>query len=61
MPEWAVNLIVGLTTAVLGFIGGFFTKTYQYKSKNENKTKIKINGDNNNINNTMNGDIKNAK
>ena len=33
MEDWLVNLIVGLASAVLGFIGGFFTKTYSIKSK----------------------------
>ena len=33
MKDWLVNLIVGLASAVLGFIGVFFTKTYSIKSK----------------------------
>ena len=41
MEDWLVNLIVGLASAVLGFIGGFFTKTYSVKSKQ------KIKGNNN--------------
>ena len=37
MPDWAITLIVGIFTAVLGFIGGFFTKTYQVKIKQKAK------------------------
>lgn len=39
MEDWLVNLIIGLASAVLGFIGGFFTKTYSVKSKQKNKRK----------------------
>ena len=39
MPDWAVTLIVGIVTAILGFIGGFFTKTYQVKIKQKAKGK----------------------
>lgn len=49
-PEWVVALIVGLATAILGFIGGFFTKTYQVKIKQKAKGKNinqKINGGHN--------------
>ncbi len=50
MEDWLVSLIVGLVSAIFGFIGGFFTKTYQVKLKQ------KVKGDNNkqhigNINN----------
>lgn len=37
MEEWIVNLIVGVFTAALGFLGGFFTKTYQVKIKQKAK------------------------
>ena len=45
MADWLVNLIIGLVSAVLGFIGGFFTKTYNLKIKqkakgNNNKQQI---------------------
>ena len=45
MPDWLVNLIIGLVSSVLGFIGGFFTKTYSLKIKqkakgNNNKQQI---------------------
>ncbi len=39
MPDWLVTLIVGIATAVLGFIGGFFTKTYQVKIRQKAKGK----------------------
>lgn len=47
MPEWLVNLLIGLITAVLGFVGGFFAKTYLVKSKQ------KIIGNNNNQTNEV--------
>lgn len=31
--EWVVNLIVGLSGTILGFIGGIITKTYSIKIK----------------------------
>ena len=37
MADWLVSLIVGLSTAILGFIGGFFTKSYQVKVKQKTK------------------------
>ena len=37
MEEWMVNLIIGLVSAILGFIGGFFTKTYYIKIKQNAK------------------------
>ncbi len=37
MADWVVNLIVGGITAVLGFISGFITKTYQIKIKQNAK------------------------
>lgn len=51
MPEWLVTLIVGIVTAVLGFIGGFFTKTYQVKVRQ----KAKGENINQNIGNVNNG------
>ena len=45
MPDWAVNLIIGIATAVFGFISGFFTKSKLTKIKQ--KTKQKITGNNN--------------
>ncbi|HIR65799.1 MAG TPA: hypothetical protein IAC95_02810 [Candidatus Fimimonas gallinarum] len=45
MPDWAVNLIIGIVTAVLGFISGFITKSKLTKIKQ--KTKQKINGNKN--------------
>ena len=52
MQDWLVNLIVGLGSAVLGFAGGFFTKTYQIKIKQ------RVSGNNNK---QSIGDIKNGK
>lgn len=52
MEEWMVNLIIGLVSAILGFIGGFFTKTYYIKIKQNAK------GDNNK---QSIGDINNGK
>lgn len=37
MEDWLVNLIVGLASAILGFIGGFFTKTYSIRIKQQAK------------------------
>ncbi len=37
MPDWLVNLIVGIFSALLGFIGGFFAKTQQIKIKQKSK------------------------
>lgn len=51
MEDWLVNLIVGLGSAILGFIGGFLTKTYQVKIKQ----KAKGNNINQNIGNINNG------
>ena len=45
MPDWAVNLIIGIVTAVFGFISGFFTESKLTKIKQ--KTKQKITGNNN--------------
>ena len=45
MPDWAVNLIIGIVTAVFGFISCFFTKSKLTKIKQ--KTKQKITGNNN--------------
>lgn len=41
MADWIVNLIVGLVSAVLGFIGGFYLKAHIVKIKQ------KVKGDNN--------------
>ena len=50
MPDWAVNLIIGLAGAMLGFIGGFFTKSLSFKikqkskgSKNQQKVSVNVN------------------
>lgn len=51
MEDWQVNLIVGILSAILGFIGGFFTKTYQVRNIQKAKGK--------NINQTI-GEIKNG-
>lgn len=45
MADWLVSLIVGIVGAILGFIGGFFTKGYSVKIKqkakgNNNKQQI---------------------
>lgn len=37
MEEWVVNLIVGLSGTILGFIGGIITKTYSIKIKQKAK------------------------
>ena len=52
MQDWVVNLIVGLTGVVLGFVGGFFTKTFQIKIKQKTKG---------NDNTQTIGDINNGK
>jgi hypothetical protein len=39
MPDWSVNLIVGVVTAILGFISGFLVKSYQIKIKQKAKGK----------------------
>ena len=52
MPDWLVSLIVGLVSAILGFVGGFFTKTYSIKIKQKSKG---------NNNNQQIGDIKNGR
>lgn len=52
MEEWIVNLIIGLVSAILGFIGGFFTKTYYIKIKQN----VKGNNNKQSI-----GDINNGK
>lgn len=39
MPDWAVTLIVGIVTAVLGFVSGFLTKSYMLKIKQKAKGK----------------------
>lgn len=45
MPDWLVNLIVGLASAILGFVSGVITKSYSIKVKqkikgNSNKQQI---------------------
>ena len=52
MPDWLVNLIIGLTSAILGFVSGIITKSYSIKVKQ----KIKGNGNKQQI-----GDIDNGK
>lgn len=52
MPDWLVSLIVGLVSAILGFVGGFFAKTYSIKIKQKSKG---------NNNNQQIGDIKNGR
>jgi len=52
MEDWVVNLIVGLSTALLGFLGGFFAKSLQVK----NIQKIKGNSNKQSI-----GDVSNGK
>ena len=37
MPDWSVNLIVGIVTAILGFISGFLVKSHQIKIKQKAK------------------------
>ena len=50
MPDWAVDLIIGLAGTILGFIGGFFAKSIVAKQK------IKGNNNSQRI-----GDINNGK
>lgn len=50
MPEWAVNLIVGIVTAILGFIGGFFTKSKLIKEKKNFNQNIKCNNNTQSVN-----------
>ncbi len=52
MEEWLVNLIIGLFSAILGFIGGLFTKTFSIKIKQKTKGKN---------NKQQIGDINNGK
>lgn len=45
MPDWLVNLIIGLASAILGFVSGIITKSYSIKIKqkikgNDNKQQI---------------------
>lgn len=54
MQDWVVNLIIGLSSVVLGFVGGFFTKSYQVKIKqktrghnNKQNVEVNIDGKNN--------------
>lgn len=50
MPEWTVNLIVGIVTAILGFIGGFFTKSKLIKKKKNFNQNIKGNNNTQSVN-----------
>lgn len=52
MQDWLVNLIVGLVSAILSFLGGFLTKSYQIKIKQKAKG---------NNNSQSIGDVKNDK
>lgn len=52
MQDWQVNLIVGLVSAFLGFLGGIITKSYQIKIKQKAKG---------NNNSQSIGDVKNDK
>lgn len=38
MEDWLVNLIIGLASVILGFVGGFFTNK-AITSKNKQKIK----------------------
>ena len=33
MEDWLVKLIIGLAGTILGFVSGFFTKSYKIKIK----------------------------
>ena len=37
MDDWLVNLIIGLTGTILGFLGGFLTKSINIKNKQKSK------------------------
>lgn len=37
METWLIELIIGILSAILGFIGGFFFKGLQIKQKNKKK------------------------
>ena len=39
MPDWSVNLIIGLVSSILGFISGFFVKGSVVKVKQNAKGK----------------------
>ena len=52
MPDWAVNLIIGLASVVFGFLGGFFTKSFLVKNSQTIKG-------NNNVQKI--GDVHNGK
>ena len=52
MPDWLVNMIVGLASVIFGFVAGFFTKTVNVKIQQ------KVKGNNNKQ--TI-GDINNEK
>lgn len=57
MPDWLVNLIVGLVSAILGFISGIITKSYSIKVKQ----KIKGNGNKQQIGDIDNGEKSRTK
>ncbi len=37
MEEWMIDLIIGLGNLIVGFVGGFLTKTYSVKIKQQVK------------------------
>jgi len=57
MPDWLVNLIVGLASAILGFVSGIITKSYSIKVKQ----KIKGNGNKQQIGDIDNGEESGTK
>lgn len=52
MEEWLVELIIGIFSALLGFISGFFAKSQQIKIKQKSKGDKNI---------QYIGDVKNGK
>lgn len=54
MENWIVDLLVGVFSAILGFIGGFFTKTIVYKKKQSNKLSINQKAKGKDINQNIN-------
>ena len=49
-----IDLIVGIFSSILGFIGGFFTKTMVYKKKESNKLSINQKAKGKDINQNIN-------
>lgn len=41
MPDWCVNLIIGVLSVLLGFVGGFFTKTLMVKFSQKINKKLR--------------------